>query len=373
MNQAINPTDSKYLIKCVKSGNTGEVFYAFVNDREFWAQRDIAAAFDDLSMAITKVDSIAAGEADDGVFISLREQLDTDVASLYVIRAVDDTIMHAKSYWGENAKVPEASKNSEEFLLVCRREGEDDLYICVDEEANIDVTVNVEEAARYGSMNLVRNLIEQIQNAPIGDVGTHHDTEEATEEALQMSDGWARLKLLLVKKPADYTEGVQMDGEGKPLNTLQMHERVTLVIYDATRDEAVENHQLRTVVLIEGAHHYAFRVLREPLQDIWISSMCRADEDFTMEDSLILGEADARAFLNGFAVLDPKEGLETLGTQPTDEEEKQAWILLKNQIDLKARLLEHDRVWIEMIDIERQEVVQSVWLNRPFYMEPVTL
>ncbi|BDD79732.1 hypothetical protein [Burkholderia phage FLC9] len=372
MNQAMNPTDSKFLIKCVKSGNTGEVYYAFLNDREFWGQIDIAAKFDDLAMAITKLDSIASGEADDGVFISLREQLDTDVAALHVIRESDGTIMHANSYWGEDAKVPEGSKTSETFLLMVQRPEEDDLYINVSENAEIDVTVNIEEATRYTSMNLVRSLIQRLQEASIGELATSHETEEAAEEALANSDGWSRLKLLLVKKPVDYTEGVVMDDEGKPENPLMAHTDVRLCIYDEQRDETVETHQLRTVVMIEGAHHFAVRIIREPLQDLWINAEGGADEDFTSDESFIGTEAQVRAFMQGFEALDVNA---PLPAQPADDDEteKAAYKLLKNQVTLKARLLQHDRVWMEMIDIERQMVVSSMWLNKPFYLEPVQL
>jgi hypothetical protein len=371
MNQAMNPTDSKFLIKCVKSGNTGEVYYAFLHDREFWGQIDIAAQFDDLAMAITKLDSIASGEADEGVFISLREQLDTDVATLYVIRQIDGTIMHANSYWGEDAKTPEASKASESFLLMVQRPNEDDVYINVSEDAEIDITVNIEEAARYTTMNLVRSIIQRLQEAPIGEIATSHESDEASEEALANSDGWARLKLMLVKKPADYTEGVVMDDEGKPESSLMAHTDVRLCIYDESRDETVETHQLRTVVMIEGAHHFAVRIIREPLQDLWINAEGGADEDFTTDESFIGTEAQVRAFMQGFEALDHTAALPPVPVD--DEEEKQAYRLLKNQTELKARLLQHDRVWMEMIDIERQMVVSSMWLNKPFYMEPVQL
>ena len=294
-NTPMNPTDSTYLLKCVKSGNTGEVYYAFLHDREFWGQIDIAAEFPDLPMALTKLESIAAGEADDEVFISLREQLDTDVAALYVIRKSDGAIMATRSYWGEDAKTPEKSKDSEAFLLMVQRPNEDDLYINVSEDADIDVTVNIEEATRYGSMNLVRQIIQQVQNAPVGEVG-EHDGNDADPDNPE-SDGWAHLKLMLVKKPADYTAGVVMDDEGKPENNLQAHTEVYLRIYDTTRDETVETHMLRTLVLIEGAHHFTIRVVREPLQDLWLTKDGKGEEDFDPEYSLIGNEAEINAMM----------------------------------------------------------------------------
>jgi hypothetical protein len=368
-NTPLNPADSTYLIKCVKSGNTGEVYYTFLHDREFWGQIGIAAEFDDLSMAVTKLEAIASGEADEGVFISLREQLDTDVAALYVIRKSDGAIMETRSYWGEDAKTPEKSKDSEAFLLMVQRPNEDDLYINVSEDADIDVTVNIEEATRYGSMNLVRQIIQQIQTASIGEVG-EHDGEADPENS--ESDGWAHLKLMLVKKPADYTAGVIVDEEGKPENNLQAHTEIQLRIYDVTRDEVVETHMLRTVVMIEGAHHFAIRIIREPLQDLWINAQGGADEDFTRDESFIANESEARAFINGFHQLDEHAVLPDLPLEAS-EEDRLSHRVLKNQLALKARLMQHDRVWLELIDVDRQEVVQSIWLNRPFYDEPVKL
>lgn len=234
--QSTSLADAQYVIKCVKTGNTVEVFYAFIQEREFWGQIDVAAKFDDLAQAITKMESIAAGEAGDDVFISLKEQLDEDVAALYVVRTTDNAIMSANSFWGTSAQVPESSRMSDAFLLKVTRENEDDVYINVTEDAEISVTANAEEAARYGDVNLVRMIIQQLQDATVGELSSSHDTPEQTEMGTdEQTDGWAVLKLQLMKRPADYTQGVPVDEDGAPINTLQLHEKVTLEIVDVNR------------------------------------------------------------------------------------------------------------------------------------------
>lgn len=347
--------EDAYIIKCVKAGNAVEVYYAFLFDREFWAQIDQAAEFDDLAMAVTKLEAIAANETDEGVFISLKDQLEADVAALYVIRKSDGAIMVAKSFWDESMKTPDASKDSDAFLLKVVRENEDDVFINVSEDASIDLTVNLEEACRYGNVNLVRQIIQQLQDSPIGEMANSHD-ENAPEES---ADGWSQLKLNLCKRAADYTQGVILDDEGQPQNTLQLHEKVVLEIVDVNREETIETHLMRTVVMVAGAHHFAIRVIREGMSPLWIAKDNSVDEEFDQEYALVTDSAAGRLFIEGLADLDV--------TQKADEEtsELQAF---------KRRLIgSSNSVWIELVDIERQHVVQSAWLKVPLELQPVKL
>jgi hypothetical protein len=349
------------MIKCVKSGNSTESFYAFLFDREFWAQRDQAAQFDDMAMAITKLDSIAAGEISDGLFISLKEQLDGDVAALYVIRTADDAIMHTKSYWDEHAKIPSVSEQSDAFLLKVTREDADDLYINVSEDADIAVTVNKEEAVQYGDVNLIRLIIQQLQDSTIGEVGGDPDRASDPEDGNEATDGWAALKLLLCKRPADYTEGVALTEDNSPVNSLQWYERVVLEIVDVNREETVETHLLRTLVMIEGAHHFTVRIVREPLIDLWLTKDGQTSEDYVFDEALIIDMHEGVEMLRSLVDLPDMRELPE-GEQP------QPFQVLKTQLTQGS-----DEVWAELIDIEGQRVVASVYLKKPFYMEEVKL
>jgi hypothetical protein len=346
--------ESTYMIKCVKAGNAVEVYYAFLFDREFWAQIDQAAQFEDLTMAVTKLEAIAAGETDDGVFISLKDQLEADVAQLLVIRKEDNAIMMARSFWDESMKPPEVSKDSDAFLLKVVRENEDDVYINVTEDAEIDLTVNVEEAARYGDVNLVRLVIQQLQDASIGEMSASEDAGDGDH-----ADGWSQLKLNLCRRAADYTQGVVLDEEGKPLSTLQMHQKVTLEIVDVNREETIETHLMRTVVMVAGAHHFAFRVIRSSMSPLWLAKDGTVDEEFDRDYALIVDSQEGRLLIEAYADLDQN---------PEEGEELSSFQKQKRSLTVGA-----DSVWIEMVDIEAQQVVHSAWLKVPLELQPVKL
>lgn len=350
--------DAQYVIKCVKTGNTVEVYYAFLFDREFWAQLDQAAKFDDLAQAVTKMEAIAAGEADEGVFISLKEQLGEDVAALYVIRASDGAIMQARSFWGNNAEIPEQSKASDAFLLKVVREEEDDLYINVNEDAEIAVTVSLEEATRYSNVNLVREIIQQLQEASIGTIAGDILVEDE-EGDVPSTDGWSKLKLILCQKLADYTQGVILEDDGRLPNNLHLHAKVTLEIVDINREETIEQHRLRTVVMIADAHHYVLRVVRESQPLIWLNKDGSVEEDFDSETALIMDSEEGHRLMQHICDMDEKV-IDPDGLKPWQA--------------LKIRLMQtNERVWIEMIDVEAQIAVASLWLKLPFHLEPVQL
>lgn len=362
--QATNPMQSQYMIKCVKSGNTAEAFYAFLFDREFWAQRDQAAQFDDLAMAITKLEAIVAGEISDGLFISLKDQLQIengfDIAAFYVVRTIDNAVMHSVAYVDDNAATPANSRDSEAFQLKVVRDGQDDVYINVDEDAKIDLTVNKEEATLYGHINLVRQIIQQLQDATIGELGDH-EAAEGAESALEQSDGWSQLKLHLCKRPADYTEEVPLDDDGAPARGLQWYDKVSLEIVDVNREETVETHVMRTMVKIEDAHQYTVRIVREPMPDLWLTSDGQTSEDYVPDEALILGMNEGvellRSLIEMGDVKDLAEGEEALPFQA-----------LKSQLVRSS-----EEVWAELIDIGEQTAVVSVYLKQPFYMEEVKL
>jgi hypothetical protein len=359
--QATSPMQSQYMIKCVKSGNTAEAFYAFLFDREFWAQRDQAAQFSDLAMAITKLEAIANDEIGDGLFISLKEQLDGDVAALYVVRTDDDAIMHSIAYMDDSAKAPASSQDSDAFQLKVVREGQDDVYINVDEDANINLTVNKEEATLYGHINLVRQIIQQLQDATIGEIGVDHESVESADTALEQSDGWSQLKLHLCRRPADYTEEVPQDADGSPSKGLWWYEKVVLEIVDVNREETVETHLLRTVVKISEAHHFTVRIVREPMADLWLTADGQTSEDYVPDEALIVSMNEGvellRSLMEMSDVKDLAQGEEPLPFQA-----------------LKSQLVRgSEEVWAELIDIEDQKAVGSVYLKQPFYMEEVKL
>ena len=359
--QATNPMQSQYMIKCVKAGNAAEAFYAFLFDREFWAQRDQAAQFEDLAMAITKLEAIAGDEISDGLFISLKDQLEGDVAALYVVRTSDDAIMHSIAYVDDNAKAPAASADSDSFQLRVVREGQDDVYINVDEDANINLTVNKEEATLYGNVNLVRQIIQQLQDASIGELGVDHEHAEDAEGALEQSDGWSQLKLHLCKRPADFTEGVPQDADGSPASGLQWYEKVDLEIFDVNREEVAEKHLLRTVVKIREAHHYTIRIVREPMADLWLTNDGQPSEDYVPDEALILTMNEGVEVLRSLIEMKDVSELEP-GEEPLPFQ------ALKSQLVRGS-----DEVWAELIDIEDQKAVVSVYLKKPFYMDEVKL